>query len=143
MHVLLSYNCVLTVVKYTDMLCYVTALWCAEYMHISNASSLAIFILRNPQSGSLNRLCSVILLTAVHIWTLQIIRIQNPLLYQQYMVRKATMCQQHAASNTQVERMLWHGTSPDNLDSIKSTGFNRSYCGRNGMQTSPGRFLML
>jgi len=27
MHVLLSYNCVLTVVKYTDMLCYVNFTW--------------------------------------------------------------------------------------------------------------------
>jgi len=32
--------------------------------------------------------------------------------------------------------MLWHGTSSDTLESIKLTGFNRSYCGKNGMQRS-------
>jgi len=64
---------------------------------------------------------------------LQIIRIQNPSLYQQYEVRKESMQRQHGARNMQVERTLWHGTSSETLESIKLTGFNRSYCGRNGM----------
>lgn len=33
----------------------------------------------------------------------------------------------------QNERTLWHGTAYDALDSINTYGFNRSYCGKNGM----------
>ena len=35
-------------------------------------------------------------------------------------------------AGTQNERELWHGTSPDALDEIHATGFNRSFCGKNG-----------
>jgi len=48
------------------------------------------------------------------------------------MARKDSMQRQHGASS-QVEQRLWHGTSSDTLESIKLTGFNRSYCGKNGM----------
>jgi len=65
---------------------------------------------------------------------LQIIRIQNPWLYRQYVVRRDAMQkQQGAVSSAQVERKLWHGTSSETLESINSSGFNRSYCGKNGM----------
>jgi len=43
--------------------------------------------------------------------------------------------QQAATSNIQVERLLWHGTSAETLESINLSGFNRSYCGKNGMST--------
>jgi len=50
------------------------------------------------------------------------------------MVRREAMNhQQAAASNIQVERLLWHGTSSETLESINLRGFNRSYCGKNGM----------
>ena len=67
-----------------------------------------------------------------HICTciLQIMRIQSPALYRQYVVRRSAM--QAAANNIQVERTLWHGTSSDTLESINLSGFNRSYCGING-----------
>jgi poly [ADP-ribose] polymerase 10/14/15 len=31
------------------------------------------------------------------------------------------------------ERWLWHGTAADTVDKIIHHGFNRSYCGKNGM----------
>ena len=62
---------------------------------------------------------------------LQITRIQNPTLYQQYVVRKQQMESASQQPNS-VERVLWHGTSVDAIKSIDRDGFNRSYCGKNG-----------
>jgi len=31
------------------------------------------------------------------------------------------------------EKILWHGTSSDTVKIISHRGFNRSYCGKNGM----------
>jgi len=39
-----------------------------------------------------------------------------------------------ANPTVQNERTLWHGTSVDTLHSVNDTGFNRSYCGKNGKQ---------
>ena len=62
----------------------------------------------------------------------QIERIQNEMLYKQYVTRKAAM----DAANPGVmnENSLWHGTNESTLDSINVSGFNRSYCGKNGKQ---------
>ena len=57
-------------------------------------------------------------------------RIQNPVLYQQYAVRKKKMDKQNSLG--QNERWLWHGTSPDTIDKINTQGFNRSFAGKNG-----------
>ena len=59
-------------------------------------------------------------------------RLQNPVLYQQYMVRKKEM-DKHNPPGHQNERWLFHGTSPDTLDKINTQGFNRSFAGKNGM----------
>ena len=37
------------------------------------------------------------------------------------------------SKTAQIERQLWHGTSPESIDSINTNGFNRSYCGKNGL----------
>lgn len=55
-------------------------------------------------------------------------RVQNPTLYRVYMVRKDQM-EQKKGSN---ERTLFHGTAEGSCASINKTGFNRSYCGKNG-----------
>jgi len=53
------------------------------------------------------------------------------------MVRRDAMQQQQtAAGNTQLERMLWHGTSSETLENINKHGFNRSYCGKNGIRAT-------
>ena len=58
-------------------------------------------------------------------------RIQNPVLYQQYAVRKKKMDKQNPLG-CQNECWLWHGTSPDTIDKINTQGFNRSFAGKNG-----------
>ena len=62
---------------------------------------------------------------------LSIQRLQNPVLYQQYMVRKKEMDKHNPPG--QNELWLFHGTSPDTLDKINTQGFNRSFAGKNGM----------
>ncbi|XP_066275338.1 protein mono-ADP-ribosyltransferase PARP14-like [Branchiostoma lanceolatum] len=62
---------------------------------------------------------------------LKIQRIQNVTLWHQYNVRKKKMELDNAKSSQPVERILYHGTPIDPIQSINHTGFNRSYSGRN------------
>jgi len=66
---------------------------------------------------------------------LQIQRVQNRTLYQQYQLKKRFLEEQKPTlpNGWPLERDLWHGTLESNTDSIAMHGFNRSYCGRNGM----------
>ena len=56
-------------------------------------------------------------------------RIQNPHLYQCYMVRKQKMDKDLGRNS---ERRLFHGTDSKNVSHINVQGFNRSLCGANG-----------
>ena len=58
-------------------------------------------------------------------------RIQNPRLYQIYEGQKAQM------SNGGNEMRLFHGTAKMAVKNINTTGFNRAYCGKNGMLAAP------
>ena len=62
----------------------------------------------------------------------QVERIQNKMLYHQYTAKKKLLEKQNPP-NTQNEQTLWHGTASDAVPSINTYGFNRSYCGKNGM----------
>ena len=66
-----------------------------------------------------------------HSFILQIDRIQNKFLYQQYRARKALIERQNPKGH-QNEQKLWHGTSVDTVPKINTQGFNRSFCGKNG-----------
>ena len=59
----------------------------------------------------------------------EIERIQNPHLYQSYMVRKQKMDKDNGGNN---ERQLFHGTDGKNISHINTQGFNRSFCGAHG-----------
>ena len=56
-------------------------------------------------------------------------RIQNPRLYQSYMVRKQKMDKDIGGNS---ERQLFHGTGAKNASHINTQGFNRSFCGAYG-----------
>ena len=56
-------------------------------------------------------------------------RIQNPHLYQCYMVRKQKMDKDIGRNS---ERQLFHGTDAKNVSHINTQGFNRSLCGAHG-----------
>jgi len=53
-------------------------------------------------------------------------RVQNPHLYQSYMVRKQKMDKDTGGNS---ERQLFHGTDAKNISHINTQGFNRSFCG--------------
>ena len=53
-------------------------------------------------------------------------RIQNPLLYQAYQLRKQKMDKDNGGNN---ERQLFHGTAFTNVKKINAQGFNRSFSG--------------
>lgn len=63
--------------------------------------------------------------------------VNNPLLYQQYMVKKASM----EATQTDVERVLFHGTSEESAKEIYVHGFNRSFCGKNAAVYGQGVYF--
>ena len=60
-------------------------------------------------------------------------RIQNPHLYQCYMVRKQKMDKDVAGNS---ERRLFHGTSAVNVSHINTQGFNRSSQSSNGRRVN-------
>ncbi|XP_041355433.1 protein mono-ADP-ribosyltransferase PARP10-like [Gigantopelta aegis] len=61
---------------------------------------------------------------------IKIERIQNQYLFDQYCRTKRHFDEKNPKLRNQ--RKLWHGTSSDSTNSINTTGFNRSYCGKNG-----------
>ena len=40
------------------------------------------------------------------------------------------------------EQLLWHGTSVETVPHVNNDGFNRSYCGKNGIITPLLHFSM-
>jgi hypothetical protein len=62
---------------------------------------------------------------------LQIQRIQNLVLYSQYMAKKKEMDKNNKPGH-QNEVHLFHGTAPDTCPKINQQGFNRSFSGKNG-----------
>ena len=58
-------------------------------------------------------------------------RVQNTMLYGQYIARKNAM-EKLNTPGTNNETLLFHGTSLDTIPKINSQGFNRSFAGKNG-----------
>ena len=58
-------------------------------------------------------------------------RIQNPMLYFQYIVIKKDM-EKHNPPGHQNEKRLFHGTPANACPKINQQGFNRSFAGKNG-----------
>lgn len=61
---------------------------------------------------------------------LQVEKLMNRLLYNQYKLKKASVMQR--ATYPEIERTLYHGTSESSVKEICIHGFNRSFCGKNG-----------
>ncbi|KAM3910070.1 protein mono-ADP-ribosyltransferase PARP10 [Leptodactylus fuscus] len=60
---------------------------------------------------------------------LQVQKVQNTLLYNQYQLKKQSMLAQHP--RTPIEHTLYHGTSESGAKEICHRGFDRSFCGKN------------
>lgn len=61
----------------------------------------------------------------------QVEKLMNKLLNDQYRLKKASI--ERSSSEQQVERILYHGTSETSVKEICIHGFNRSFCGKNGI----------
>ena len=62
----------------------------------------------------------------------QIERVENRSLFEMFAMKRDIMIRNRSAGVT-VERTLWHGTDVKALENICLYGFNRAYCGKNGM----------
>ena len=62
---------------------------------------------------------------------LSIQRLQNPILYGQYVSRRKEMDKRNPSGHKN-ELYLWHGTASQNLNNINTQGFNRSFQGTHG-----------
>ncbi|XP_068707156.1 protein mono-ADP-ribosyltransferase PARP14-like [Montipora foliosa] len=83
-----------------------------------------------PWSSEYQTVASKFQQTSPGVNILKIERVQNPHLYQSYVVRKQKMDQDNRGNN---ERQLFHGTDSKNITAINTQGFNRSFFGVNGI----------
>ena len=86
-----------------------------------------------PHSSEFQSVVQAFKKTAGAVAITSIERIQNPLLYQAYQLRKQKMDKDNGGNN---ERQLFHGTASGNVKKINSQGFNRNFSGiAHGKQT--------
>ncbi|XP_051245862.1 protein mono-ADP-ribosyltransferase PARP10 isoform X1 [Dicentrarchus labrax] len=70
---------------------------------------------------------------------IQVEKLMNRLLYNQYKLKKASVLQR--ATYPQIERTLYHGTSEKSVKEICVHGFNRSFCGKNATVYGQGVYF--
>ncbi|XP_072233038.1 uncharacterized protein [Leuresthes tenuis] len=77
----------------------------------------------------------------VHKTILKIERLQNVPLRRAYEVQKKHISEKNRQEGGAGERLLYHGTSQDNCDAIKTKGFNRSFSGKNATVFGHGTYF--
>ncbi|XP_037548698.1 protein mono-ADP-ribosyltransferase PARP10 [Nematolebias whitei] len=70
---------------------------------------------------------------------IQVEKLMNRLLYNQYKLKKASVLQQ--STHPTIERTLFHGTSEASVKEICVHGFNRSFCGKNATVYGQGVYF--
>ncbi|XP_044027422.1 protein mono-ADP-ribosyltransferase PARP10 isoform X2 [Siniperca chuatsi] len=70
---------------------------------------------------------------------IQVEKLMNRLLYNQYKLKKASILQR--ALYPEIERTLYHGTSEKSVKEICVHGFNRSFCGKNATVYGQGVYF--
>ncbi|XP_056254673.1 protein mono-ADP-ribosyltransferase PARP10 [Seriola aureovittata] len=70
---------------------------------------------------------------------IQVEKLMNRLLYNQYKLKKASVLQR--ATYPEIERTLYHGTSETSVKEICVHGFNRSFCGKNATVYGQGVYF--
>ncbi|XP_070711308.1 protein mono-ADP-ribosyltransferase PARP14-like [Pempheris klunzingeri] len=72
---------------------------------------------------------------------LKIERLQNVNLRRAYEAQKAAISDKNRAEGGAGEKLLYHGTTQDNCDSIIQTGFNRGFAGQNATSFGQGTYF--
>ncbi|KAJ8273298.1 hypothetical protein GJAV_G00099970 [Gymnothorax javanicus] len=70
---------------------------------------------------------------------IQVDKLTNALLFNQYKLKRASMLQ--SCTERKVERTLYHGTSETSVKEICVHGFNRSFCGKNATVYGQGVYF--
>ena len=83
-----------------------------------------------PDSSEYQECVRMVHATAAGVNIQSIERVQNPYLWQAYMVCKQKMDKDNQGGNN--ERQLFHGTGAKKLSAINTQGFNRNFCGEHG-----------
>ncbi|XP_040887490.1 protein mono-ADP-ribosyltransferase PARP14-like [Toxotes jaculatrix] len=68
-------------------------------------------------------------------------RLQNVHLHQAYEAQKKHISDKNVQEGGAGEKLLYHGTTQDNCDSIMKTGFNRSFAGQNATAYGQGTYF--
>ena len=82
-----------------------------------------------PGSSEYQKVMGMFQTTVPGVNILKIERIQNPVLFRGYMVKKQKIDKDVGGNG---ERQLFHGTDGTNITKINTQGFNRSYAGKHG-----------
>ncbi|GLD53861.1 poly [ADP-ribose] [Lates japonicus] len=77
----------------------------------------------------------------VHKTVMKIERVQNVHQRRAYEARKKQISDKNAQRGGAGEKLLYHGTTQDNCDSILKTGFNRSFAGQNATAYGHGTYF--
>ncbi|XP_059211394.1 protein mono-ADP-ribosyltransferase PARP15 [Centropristis striata] len=72
---------------------------------------------------------------------MRIERVQNIHLRRAYESQKKHICDKNKQQGGAEEKLLYHGTTQDNCDSIMKTGFNRRFCGQNATSYGQGTYF--
>ncbi|XP_064599714.1 uncharacterized protein LOC135466239 isoform X2 [Liolophura sinensis] len=70
----------------------------------------------------------------------KIYRVQNPILWKFYSVKKQQMSQDHEGEMVE-EKLLFHGTNDDAVDAICKSGFDWRLCGKHGTMYGQGSYF--
>ncbi|KAI4884954.1 hypothetical protein NFI96_026799, partial [Prochilodus magdalenae] len=97
-----------------------------------------------PDSDEYERIGAAFLSSSQHpkvkpVQVVEIRRIQNRGLWQRYSVLKQGVDKKYP--NQTNEQFLYHGTTKEICQKINSTGFNRSFCGRNAVAHGEGTYF--
>jgi hypothetical protein len=66
-------------------------------------------------------------------------RVENKYLYAAFVLHKEKLTKQNVGKCNEMN--LFHGTKPSSVDNIAKFGFNRSYCGVNGVSLGHGVYF--
>ncbi|XP_054916113.1 protein mono-ADP-ribosyltransferase PARP14-like [Poeciliopsis prolifica] len=107
---------------------------------MSNAEYLEEVLL-GPSSAEYRTVQQAFSKTAHNKTIVKIERLQNVHLRRTYEMQKKHISEKNKNEGGAVERLLYHGTSQENLNSIKTKGFNRSFSGKNATAFGQGTYF--
>ncbi|XP_060083927.1 protein mono-ADP-ribosyltransferase PARP14-like [Ylistrum balloti] len=111
----------------------------SDWSSVNDKDNLSVVVI--PQSDpTFTKVQKQFLASVGSKTVIKIERIQNRTLYQQYIAKKRLVDTENAHISEN-EKMLWHGTAAETVDSINSHGFNRSYCGKNATAFGDGVYF--